>query len=204
VRSFSHWLLSLFVSPTGVVVLAALDSTTFFWLPLGIDAVVVVLAARRGLNAWLVPLLATAGSLGGAWITFRIGAKIGESGLERHVAAKRLARIRTRIRNSGAITLAALDLIPPPFPFTLFVLSAGALEVDASVFFVTLAICRLFRFGLEAWLASLYGQHILAWLDSETLRTAVMLFVLFAVIVTAASAVRLIPGMRLSSRKARS
>ena len=45
----------------GVMALAALDSTFFFTLPLGIDAVVVILAARRGTYFWLTPVLATAG-----------------------------------------------------------------------------------------------------------------------------------------------
>jgi membrane protein YqaA with SNARE-associated domain len=43
----------------------------------------------------------------------------------------------------------------PPFPFTLFVLGAGALEVKPSTFFITLAVCRLVRFDTEALLAVL-------------------------------------------------
>ena len=38
VHAFSRWIIGLFASPAGVVVLAALDSTVFFTLPLGIDA----------------------------------------------------------------------------------------------------------------------------------------------------------------------
>ena len=37
-RAFSQWIIAFFISPTGVVALAALDSTVFFYLPLGIDA----------------------------------------------------------------------------------------------------------------------------------------------------------------------
>jgi hypothetical protein len=37
-RSFSHWIITLFATPLGVLVLAALDSTLFLSLPFGIDA----------------------------------------------------------------------------------------------------------------------------------------------------------------------
>ncbi len=146
-RSFSIWLVAFFTSPAGIIVLAALDSTLFFSLPFGIDAAVIILAAQLRTFAWIVPLLATAGSVVGAWLTFWMGMKIGDKELERYVAPKRLQRIRAKIQTRGAVALAVLDLIPPPFPFTPFVLAAGALEVKTSTFFVTLTLCRLLRFG---------------------------------------------------------
>jgi membrane protein YqaA with SNARE-associated domain len=202
VRSLSHWLISLFVSPAGVVVLAALDSTLFFSLPFGIDAVVIILAARMHGLAWVVPLLATAGSVAGAAVTFWMGVKIGENGLDRYVPSKRLDRIRKKIKNSGAIALAILDLIPPPFPFTPFVLAAGALEVKAKMFFATLVVCRLFRFGIEAALALRYGRSILSWLDSDLFRDLVIGVSILALLLTALSLVRLIKSTR-GSRQSR-
>jgi len=102
-RGFSHWILSLFASPIGVVVLAFLDSTLFFSLPFGIDAAVIILAARLRELWWVVPLLATLGSLAGAALTFWMGVKAGEQGLDRYVPSKRLKHIRSRVRNRGAI-----------------------------------------------------------------------------------------------------
>ena len=72
-RAFSHWMLGLFASPFGVFALAFLDSTLFFSLPFGIDAVVIILAARLRESWWVVPLLATAGSVAGAALTFWMG-----------------------------------------------------------------------------------------------------------------------------------
>src|SRR5205823_268420 len=109
---------------------------------LGIDAAVVILAARMRDMWWIVPLLATMGSVAGATLTFWMGVVIGEKGLDRYVPPKRLKRVRAKIKDSGAVALAVLDLIPPPFPFTPFMLAAGALEVSASLFFTTLAACR--------------------------------------------------------------
>jgi membrane protein DedA with SNARE-associated domain len=128
-----------------------------------------------------------------------MGAKIGETGLDRYVSARRLARVRRRVRNTGALALAVLDLIPPPFPFTPFVLAAGALNVNASRFFLTLGLCRLLRFGLEAFLAVRYGPRILAWLESDTFHGIVTAFILLAFIASTLSILRLIRASRRPS-----
>jgi len=195
-RAFAHWILAICASPAGVVVLAALDSTLFFSLPFGIDGAVILLAARLRAFWWIVPLLATAGSVAGAALTFWMGIKIGEQGLERWVPAKRLVRVRARVRQSGAIALAVLDLIPPPFPFTPFVLAAGALEVKARTFFVTLVVCRIVRFGLEAALVQVYGDRIVRGFDSDLFHDAVMCFIVLALLLTLLSIVQVIRATR--------
>jgi membrane protein YqaA with SNARE-associated domain len=200
-RAFSHWVVVLFTSPIGVVVLAALDSTLFFSLPFGIDAAVIILAARLRNLWWTVPLLATAGSVAGAALTFWMGIKIGEQGLDRWVAPRRLKQVRSRVRQKGAVALAVLDLIPPPFPFTPFVLAAGALEVKTKTFFGTLIACRLLRFGLEAALAVVYGKRILSWLESDLFHDIVAFFIVIAIALTAYSIVRLVRATRPAKRK---
>jgi membrane protein YqaA with SNARE-associated domain len=201
-RSFTKWILGLFASPIGVFVLAALDSTLFFSLPFGIDAVVIILAARMHGMWWLVAVLASLGSIAGASITFWMGVKAGEKGLDRFASEKRLKRIRERIQKSGAIALAVLDLIPPPFPFTVFVLAAGALEVKPTMFFGTLAVCRLLRFGVEAALAQRYGRTILAWMDSDVFRDVIMVLIVLAFALTALSIFRLVKSTRPQGRRA--
>jgi membrane protein YqaA with SNARE-associated domain len=200
-REFSRWLVGLFATPIGVVILAAADSTVFLSLPLGIDAAIIVLAARRHELAWIIPLLATGGSLAGAALTYWMGVKIGEKGLDRYAPPRRLERIRRRVKKSGAVLLAALDLMPPPFPFTLFVLAAGALEVKASTFFITLALCRLVRFGAEALLAVIYGRQLLAWFDSETFHDIVAALIVLAVALTILSTLRLLRTTRSPHRR---
>jgi membrane protein YqaA with SNARE-associated domain len=202
VGGFAKWIIGLFASPLGVVILAALDSTIFFSLPFGIDAAVILLGARHGALAWTVPLLATMGSLAGAAVSFWMGRKAGEQGLERFVARRRLESVRRRVRETGAIALAVLDLIPPPFPFTLFVIAAGALEVRASRFFVTLTVCRLARFGGEAILAVAYGPSILAWIESDVLNEIVGWLIAIALVVSVVSLIRLIRSSRPVSRRA--
>jgi membrane protein YqaA with SNARE-associated domain len=159
---------SSLLSGWGLCLIAALDSTMVFFLPLAVDIAVVILASRTRELFWLYPIIASAGSLCGAAVTFYIGRRIGEAGLERFVHKNRLNAVRSRIEEKGAVALAVLDLLPPPFPFTACVLAAGALKVDTAIFFVTLGLTRLLRFGGEAVLAYFYGRHIIRWLRSET------------------------------------
>jgi membrane protein YqaA with SNARE-associated domain len=195
-RSWTTWIFRLFLSPAGVTVLAALDSTLFFSLPFGIDAAVIILAARNRDAAWTIALLAVLGSVAGAALTFWMGVVIGEKGLERYIVQKRLEQVRRRVRETGAIALAILDLIPPPFPFTPFVMAAGALEVDAKLFFVTLAVCRTLRFGLEALLAVWYGRSIIRWLDSDLFYDIAGFILIAAILVSIFTVVRLARATR--------
>jgi membrane protein YqaA with SNARE-associated domain len=196
VRGFSGWILGMFASPVGIVALGFLDSTLFFSLPFGIDAVVIIVAARHRDLWWAVPLLATAGSVAGAALTFWMGAKIGEKGLERYVPPRRLQQIQKRLKKSGAVAFAVLDLIPPPFPFTPFVLAAGALKVKRRLFFVILAVTRVFRFGVEAALTLVYGRRIIAWLDSDIFKNIVFGCIALAVALTTLSIVRVVRATR--------
>jgi len=191
VRTVSSWIVAFIASPLGIVALAALDSTVFFTFPGGVDAAVVILAARGGAFPWIATLLATAGSVAGAALTFWMGAKIGARGLKRYMSDARVTRIRRKLHNTGAVGMAVLDLMPPPFPFTLFILAAGALTVDATTFFVTLVVCRLIRFGLEAMLAGLYGMALLTWFDSDVFHEIVIALSLVGLTLTIVSLARL-------------
>ncbi len=178
----SRWLFGFFLSTWGITVLAALDSSILFSVPFALDAAVVILAAQHRDLFWLYPLIVVPSSLLGAATTFWIGFKIGEEGLQRFVPKQRLERIHQRVRNSGAFALAVLDLVPPPFPFTPIILVSGALDVAPRRFFLTLAVVRAVRFGAEAVLAVLYGDVIVSWLESETVRAiAAIVFVLVLV-----------------------
>lgn len=186
IHGFVHFFLSL----PGMLVLGFLDGAFFFTLPLGIDAAVVTLAGRRGLVFWLTPVFATTGSLAGAALTYWTGAKVGQAGLEHFASRKWIQRTQKRLKGS-AVTLAALDLMPPPFPFSLFVLGAGAVKVDRKKFFVTLASCRLLRFAVEALLGLRYGHYALQWIESEWVERIVALVVLVAIVGAVVSLSRL-------------
>lgn len=176
------WIITAFSSPVAVVALAALDSTLFFTLPFGIDGAVVVCAARAyGAFAVAVPFLATAGSTAGSAFTYWMGAKIGERGLDTHVPKKRLAHVRKTLKTSGPLTLAGLDMLPPPFPMTPFVLAAGALKVNLPATLSALAASRLFRFAVETYFAKRFGPRIIMWMESPVVGRVVAVCIVLAV-----------------------
>jgi membrane protein YqaA with SNARE-associated domain len=189
-----------FLTWWGAFLLAALDTSVIFFLPFGVDALVIYLAARDAELFWLYPLLASAGSVTGAAVTFWLGRKLGEVGLERFVSQARLERIRRRVRDSGAVAMAVPALLPPPFPLTPFILACGALQVNPWRFFGTIATVRALRFGAEAVLARVYGRGVLTILQSDPFKMVVVGFVTVAVIGTLISGVLLWRSSRSGTR----
>ena len=171
----------------GVCLLAALDSAPFFALPFGIDAAVIILAAQRPGAFWLVGAIAAVASIPGAALTFYVGQRVGEVGLRHLIPERRLRSIEHRLRTRGAVALALLDLVPPPFPFKACILVAGGLRTNRTTFFATLLAGRLMRFGGEGALAAAYGPQILGWIESETLAIGASLLVVFGLIAGAFS-----------------
>jgi len=157
----------------------------FFFLPAAVEGAVVILTARYRELVWLFPILAAAGSMAGAWFTFRIGGKIGEESLQFWLSEHRLKSMRTRIRKRGALALGAAGALPPPFPLSPFVLACGALHVRPTPFFLSFGIARVLRFGVIAVLALLYGNWILRVMASRTFQTGVTIFIIVATVGTA-------------------
>ena len=176
--------LNNFLTWWGAILLGALDSSLFVFVPFGNDAVVVYLCARDPPLFWLYPLLVTAGSVIGAAGTYLIGVKIGDAGLSRFVAKRRLERLRKRVKDIGALAMGLSAILPPPFPMTAFVLTSGALKVGMTRFFLVFAAARLIRFGIEAALARRYGTSVLRVLESDVAQQILIGFVILSIVGT--------------------
>ncbi|HEY2981238.1 MAG TPA: VTT domain-containing protein [Anaerolineales bacterium] len=187
----------------GLWIIAALDSSMLFFLPMAVDIAVVILASRSHQLFWLYPILGAAGSLCGAAITYYIGRRLGEAGLEHFVSAKSLGRVQRRIKGRGAAAFGVLSLLPPPFPFTACSLVAGALELNAAIFFTTLFLTRLMRFGGEAVLAYFYGPQIIVWLKSSTVEYIGVALFAAAVIGSAITSIQVVRRARSHRRRSR-
>jgi membrane protein YqaA with SNARE-associated domain len=202
VRRLFFQLLSYFLTPAGIVSMGILDASMVFFLPLGIDFVVIIMAARTPRLSWLYVILATVGSTIGSAGTFWIGRKAGDGGLAHFVSPQRLERVKVRVER-GAVVVALLALIPPPFPFTPFVLVAGAIGMRPWAFLLALSAVRTIRFGAEAALAAHYGSHILHWMRAPLFTDIVGAFSALAVIGTIVSVISLAGGPRRKSRPLR-
>ena len=188
----------------GLWLIAASDSTMLFFLPLAVDIAVIIVSSRASEMFWVYPIIAAVGSLCGAAVTYYIGYRVGDSELERFVSPGRLAKVRKKISSKGAIAIAILDLVPPPFPFTAFILAAGALEVNTYRFFFWLGMMRLLRFGVEAVLGFSYGRQIIYWFNTDTFEYIATFLFAVAVLGTALATIQVIrstSGHRKPSRR---
>lgn len=88
---------------------------------------VLILATVAVFGGWLGMLLATAGAMLSAIVTYLIGLRIGQRSLRR-VVGPRISRIRHGMSDHGVLAVAGIRLVPIA-PFTLVNLVAGAVQV---------------------------------------------------------------------------
>jgi membrane protein YqaA with SNARE-associated domain len=158
VRSVVRYFLAM--GAWGLLGMGVLDSSILF-LPFGNDLLVVALTARQPERWWLYALGATAGSLMGCTITDFLSRKLGEAGLEKLVHPKRLEAVQNRLKKHSFWVLGASALMPPPFPFTVFLIAASAVQISRWRVLMPIGIARLVRFVVLSLLAMRFGSYIL-------------------------------------------
>ena len=166
----------------GLFTVALLDST-FVPLPSSADALMLVLTTTHPSWMLLYAFMATAGSAIGCWILYLISRKAGTRALNRFSERKQ-KRVRDWLERYDAIAVLVATLLPPPFPFKLFVITAGVFRFSLVRFMLAIIAGRAFRFLLEGYFAVKYGaqaKEILAkyypWIGLS-LVVAILLFVL--------------------------
>ncbi|MGH9415134.1 MAG: YqaA family protein [Terriglobales bacterium] len=184
----------------GLFLLGVLDSS-FLMLPFANDVAVIVLASLHHDQFVLYAVAATLGSLAGCWIMFEVGHAGGEAFIRAHVSKERFERLQRAIQHKGPVLLAVPALIPPPFPFTAFVLGAGALEVPRKPFLSMLAAMRFVRFIAEAIAALYLGRGIANWLNTPQFRVFIEILMGIAILGSAYSIYRLVRTTRSHDRR---
>lgn len=196
-------LFTLMFSVAGVCLIGALDSTMIFFLPVAVDIGVIFITSRNPALFWLYPILVSACSLAGAAVTLYLGRALGEAGLEHFISARRLERVKARLKGNRAVAIAALDLLPPPFPFTAFILAAGAFKVNVRRFFIAMFAFRLIRFGTEAGLAALYGRQLVRWMESDWFRYIAYFFTIIVLVGSVFTVIQFIRKTRIHRNRSR-
>lgn len=141
----------------GLFAVALLDST-FVPLPSSADALMIVLSTAHPNWMLLYAFMATAGSAIGCWILYLISRRAGARALNRFSERKQ-ARVKYWIERYDAIAVLVATLLPPPFPFKLFVITAGVFRFSLLRFMLAIIAGRAFRFVLEGYLAVRYGAE---------------------------------------------
>ena len=141
----------------GLFAIALLDSA-LIPLPGGPDAVMLLLSARAPARMPFYALGATVGSVVGCLILYYISRRAGRSAHDKFSTEKR-ARVKELVDRYDVLSVLVASVLPPPFPFKLFVITAGVFRLSVVRFAVAVAAGRAFRFFLEGFLAVRYGEQ---------------------------------------------
>jgi membrane protein YqaA with SNARE-associated domain len=194
IKAFIGFLLSLgFI---GIFVLAVLDSTIFFYLPFALDALFIILVSRS--PGWLPFYLGVvvAGSIIGCLITHSVVTKTSEETLEKKLPKNKFERFKRKLKNNGLLTVLITAIIPPPFPFTPFVIAASVAKFPKKKLIAGVGIGRTIRYGLEGLLAIYIGKQILRILDNPIFQWSMFGLFALAVIGSVITAVKWLRGRK--------
>ncbi len=145
----------------GVFFICIIDSSPIpLPIPGSSDILVVLLAAQR--HDWfLVTLIATAGSIIGAAISYQTGVAGGMPLFEKYVPSRFRKRITHWTENHALLSVALPAILPPPAPLMPFLIAAGALKMPRARYYFSFTISRFARHAFYAWLGLHYGRRIM-------------------------------------------
>jgi membrane protein YqaA with SNARE-associated domain len=145
------------LGPFGLFAVALLDSA-FVPLPSSADALMLLLSAAHPSLMPFYALLATAGSAIGCVTLYYISRRAGGRALKKFSERKQ-KRVKELIDRYDVLAVLVASLLPPPFPFKLFVITAGVFRFSLLRFTLAIIAGRAFRFLLEGFFAVRYGSQ---------------------------------------------
>jgi membrane protein YqaA with SNARE-associated domain len=141
----------------GLFVIAALDSS-FLSFPQVNDLLIMYLSTIYPERMPYYAAMTTAGSLLGCFMLYGVARKGGEVFLRKRFSGERVDRGMALYQRWGLLAVVVPSLLPPPTPFKLFVLMAGAAAVAPWRFALAIAIGRGIRYFGQGYLAVRYGE----------------------------------------------
>jgi membrane protein YqaA with SNARE-associated domain len=165
----------------GLFFLAILDSSPLPTIG-GPDILTAVLSARHRGPWYEYAIMATAGSVIGAYLTFRIARTAGSAYLDKKFKKGKVAAILKLFKEHGTGALTASCAIPFPFPTSMLFAAAGASNYRVGKFLTIVTIARGVRYATIALVADLYGRHFIRALRHPTQHWGwILLFLLMIV-----------------------
>src|ERR1700730_15386675 len=156
-KSALRWLVHL--GGPGLILLGLLDNSPIP-LPGSMDVATILLAAHNR-NMWIYyAMMATAGSVLGGYLMYRMARKGGKETLEKRFSKRKTTRVYAIFERWGLVSVAIPAILPPPFPIVPMLLAAGAMQYPTRKFLAALAVGRGIRYTLLAYLGAHYGHHI--------------------------------------------
>jgi len=149
------------VGGLGLFVVAALDSS-FLSFPQVNDLLIIFLSTRNPQWMPYYAAMTTAGSLLGCFVLYGFAWRGGEVFLRKRFSGPRVERGLALYQRHGLLAVVVPSLLPPPTPFKLFVLLAGAARVSPWKFAAAIVVGRGIRYFGQGYLAVLYGEQAAA------------------------------------------
>jgi membrane protein YqaA with SNARE-associated domain len=193
-HSMRRWLVHL--GALGFIPLGLIDSS-IIPLPGSMDVLTIILAARSPELWFYYAVMATVGSVLGGFVTYRLARKGGEKSLEKRLSAKSMKRVVKLFERWGFAAIAIPALLPPPMPLVPFLLAAGAMQYSAKKFVLAMALGRIARYSILAYLAARYGRKMLPFLMQHG---HPMVAAIVGVVVTVALVYFVARGMKMKKR----
>jgi membrane protein YqaA with SNARE-associated domain len=154
-----HWFLTL--GGPGLILLGLIDSSVIP-IPGSMDAMTIVLSAHQH-TWWLYyAVMATVGSVVGAYLTYRLARNRGEKALSDRLSKRNAKKVVRTFERWGFGAIALPALLPPPMPMVPFVIAAGALQYSERKFLLAMSLGRVVRYCILAYLGAVYGRKIFA------------------------------------------
>jgi len=145
----------------GLILLGLADSAPFIDAPAGSVDIVVILLSAANHDLWgYYAFMATVGEVVGGYMTYRLAKKGSQETLERKLGKARAGRLYKQFEKRGLLTLFAGSILPPPFPFTPVLVTAGVMQYPRRKFLSALAVGRALRFFIAAFLGKTYGAGV--------------------------------------------
>jgi membrane protein YqaA with SNARE-associated domain len=154
----------------GLFVATFLDSS-ILTLPFIADALVIELSIQRPARMPYYCAMAALGSLAGCIWIYLLAKKGGEAFFHRH-AGKRAKTVKRWVQGNAFLSVFIPGILPPPFPFKIFVLAEGVFQVPLKTFVFALLCGRALRYFLEGILAVRYGNAALPFLMAHRIAFA--------------------------------
>ena len=141
----------------GVFAIAAVDAS-LVGMPL--DPVVAGYVYQDHRKFLLYVIMASAGSALGSVVLYLIGYKGGEVLLQKRMSQEKFESMRRSFDRHEFWALMFPAMLPPPFPFKLFVLAAAAFEMNFAHFELAIFAGRFLRFLILSLLTIKFGPQV--------------------------------------------
>jgi membrane protein YqaA with SNARE-associated domain len=142
----------------GLFVIALLDSS-FLSFPQVNDLLIIVLSTKYPERMPYYAGMTTIGSVIGCFLLYGVARRGGEVFLRKRLKGPYVDRAMKLYQRHGLLAVVVPALLPPPVPFKVFVLLAGAAAVSPIRFGLAVAIGRGIRYFGQGYLAVLYGEQ---------------------------------------------